>query len=112
MARRGVSIGALSRPDGSSQVRCAPVTLVPGREISVIAATCAAGVAEHENALLVVHEGLRLGEVGGAGAVLDAEPVALAHDPARAAGHFRDYFRAERSRRSTASRHCTGWPSR
>ena len=33
IARRGVSIGALSRPDGSSQVRCTPVIL-PARSVT------------------------------------------------------------------------------
>jgi hypothetical protein len=35
MARRGVSTGALSRPDGSSQVRCAPVIL-PVRSVTAV----------------------------------------------------------------------------
>ena len=61
----------------------------------MIGAPGAAGVGEDQDALLVVHEGLRLGEVGRAGAVLDAEPLALAHDPPRTAGDLRDHVGAE-----------------
>ena len=45
---------------------------VPGCEIGVVATAGAASVAEDQDALLVVHEGLRLGEVGRGGAALDA----------------------------------------
>ena len=41
----------------------------------MIAAPGAAGIGEDQDALLVVHEGLRLGEIGRAGAGLDGEPV-------------------------------------
>ena len=124
--------GGVGLPSRLQQIMDAQ-PLVPGGEIGMVAAAGAAGIGKHENALLVIHEGLCLGEVGRAGAVLDAEPIALAHDPPRAAGHLRHYLGAEalhdlveralhgrsdasrsirRSRRSTASRHCTGWPSR
>ena len=67
------------------------------REIGVVAAAGAAGIGEDEDALLVVHEGLRLGEVGRAGAVLDGKTacLALAHDAARAAGDLGDHVGAE-----------------
>ena len=61
----------------------------------MIGAPRSAGVREDKNALLVVHKGLRVSEVGRAGAVLDAKPLALAHDPSRTAGHLRDRIRAE-----------------
>ena len=60
-------VGLPARPRADSGRAAA----VPGREFGVIAAPRAAGVREHQDALLVVHEGLRLGEVGRAGAVLD-----------------------------------------
>ena len=41
----------------------------------MIAAAGAAGVGEDEDALLVIHERLRLGEIGRTGAVLDDEPI-------------------------------------
>jgi hypothetical protein len=47
----------------------------------VIGAARATGIAKDENALVVIHEGLRLGEIGRPRTVLDAQPVALAHDP-------------------------------
>jgi hypothetical protein len=63
-------------------------------EVGVIAAPCAAGIGEHQNALGVVHEGLGLGQVGGRWAVDDGKDVAgecgLAHDapsPPRDFGH-------------------------
>ena len=107
---------------------------VPGAEIGVIGAAGAARVREDEDALLVVHEGLRLGEIGGAGAVLDAadglplrtmrreRPVTSATrsvpkrctiwSSAPCTGGSAASCSIMRSRRSTASRHCTGWPSR
>ena len=50
---------------------------------------------EDEDALDVIHEGSGLGEIGRAGAVLDHQPIALANDAARAAGHLGDHVRAE-----------------
>jgi hypothetical protein len=73
--------------------------LVLASQIGVIAAPGAAGVGEDKDALLVVHEGGGLGEIGRRRAVLDAEPVAAlagtADDAARAAGHFGDKIGAE-----------------
>src|SRR3546814_9803688 len=63
---------------------------VPGTEVGVVAAPGAAGIGEDEDAFLVVHEGLRLAEIGRGGAALDGEAVAarvgLAHDALRPAG--------------------------
>ena len=99
----------------------------------MVASPRAAGVAEDEDALGVIHEGGGLGEIGRGGAVLDHQPIALADDAARAAGDLGDHVGAEalddlverartggseasfsirRSRRATASRLWTGWPSR
>ncbi len=43
-------------------------------EIGVVAAPGAAGIREDQDALGIIHEGLRLTEVGGGGAVFDLEP--------------------------------------
>ncbi len=69
--------------------------LVLHAQIGVVGPSGAAGVREHQNALLVVHEGLGFGEIGGTGTVLDREPVALPHDAARAAGDLGDLIGAE-----------------
>ena len=61
----------------------------------MIAAPGAARLREHEDALVVVHERLRLGEVSRTGAVLDKEPLALAHDAARAACHLGHHVGSE-----------------
>src|SRR5690606_37031840 len=50
-----------------------PQALVPRREFGVIAAPGAASIAEHEDALLVIHEGRSLREVRGRRAVLDRQ---------------------------------------
>ena len=75
------------------------LSLVPRRKIGVIAAPGAARVREDEDALLVVHEALRLGEVGGAGTVFDGEPRVTVgdflDDAAVAARHFGDLIRTE-----------------
>ena len=60
----------------------------------------AAGIGEDQDPLLVIHEGLRLGEIGRAGAGFDRETVEptrsrFPHDAPRAAGHFRHDLRAE-----------------
>ena len=112
--------------------------LVAAAEIGVIAAAGAAGVGEDEDALVVVHEGLRLGEIGRAGAGLDGKAVDAVRPVLRTMRRERPVTSAtmsvpkrcriwssapctggsdarcsiRRSRRSTASRHCTGWPSR
>ena len=65
--------GGIGFPAGLQQIMNA-LSLVPRRKIGVIAAACAARIREHQNALLVVHEALRLGEVGGAGPVLGGKP--------------------------------------
>ena len=113
-------------------------TLVLRREIGMVAASGAAGIGEDQNALLVVHEGLRLGEIGRAGAGFDRETVETADPVLRTMRRERPVTSATmsvpnrctiwssapwtgaseasrsimRSRRSTASRHWTGWPSR
>ncbi len=73
--------------------------LVFRREFGVIAAPRATGIREHEDALLVIHEGRGLGKIGRRCTVLDGQtrrcPVALAHDPARAARDLRHHIRAE-----------------
>ncbi len=61
----------------------------------MVGAAGAAGVAEHQDALVVVHEGLRFGEVGRPGTVLDTEAVTVAHDSTRPARHLGDHVRAE-----------------
>ena len=73
---------------------------VLGRQFRMVGAPGAAGVREHENALGVVHERLRLGEIGRTGAVLDSEAIdavraGLADDPARAARHLGHQVGAE-----------------
>ena len=68
---------------------------VLGAEIGMIGPAGAARVGEDEDALLVVHEGLRLGEIGRAGAVFNAEAVRLPDDAARAAGDLGDLVGAE-----------------
>ena len=55
-------------------------SLVPGTQVGVIGAARAAGIAEDEDALVVIHEGLRFGEIGRAGTVLHAKSLAFAHD--------------------------------
>ena len=62
------------------------LALVPAAEIGVIAAPGAAGIGEDEDALVVVHEGGRLGEIRRGGTGLDAEAVAA---PARCAASAR-----------------------
>ena len=66
----------------------------------MIGAAGAAGVAEDQHALVVIHEALGLGEIGRARAVLDGKPVdavaaGLLDDAARAARHLGDGVGAE-----------------
>jgi hypothetical protein len=67
----------------------------------VVTAAGSACIREDQDAFLVVHERLRLGEIGCCCAVLDHEPVAdvtgarLADDAARAASHLRDEIAPE-----------------
>ena len=70
---------------------------IPSSEIGVVRAPRAAGVGEYEDALLIVHERLRLAQISGGGPVLDGEAgVAvgpdLAHDASCAAGDLRDHI--------------------
>src|SRR5216683_1915386 len=63
--------------------------LILRRKVGVIGAPGAACIGKHQNALLVIHEGLRLGEIGRSGTGLNGEPVdailtSLAHDATRA----------------------------
>ena len=51
-------------------------------EIGVIAAPGAAGIGENQDALVVIHKGGGLGEIGRGGAGLDAEAVAAPDDAA------------------------------
>ena len=128
--------GGVGLPAGLQQIMHA-LSLVPRRQIGVIASPGSASVRENEDALFVVHEALRLGEVGGAGPVLGGKPRLSSggnflHDAARAARDFGHLLRPKmmqdlierglhggrlqsfsmsRSRIATASRDCTGWPS-
>jgi hypothetical protein len=52
----------------------------------VVASPRAAGIAEDEDALDIIHEGSGLGEIGRGSAALNHQPIALANDAARAAG--------------------------
>ncbi len=70
------------------------------RQFGVIGPPGAASVREDEDALGVVHEGLRLGKIGRSRAVLDGEAIdavrsGLADDSARAARHLGHQLRAE-----------------
>src|SRR3546814_14958345 len=78
-------IGAVGAPEALDRGVCLPAGLqqivnaqapVPGTEVGVVAAPGAAGIGEDEDAFLVVHEGLRLAEIGRGGAALDGEAVA------------------------------------
>src|SRR6202035_4741543 len=99
--------GGVGAPAGFEHVMDAQ-PLIPDAEIRMVGAAGAAGVGEHQDALVVILEGLRLGEVGRSGAVLHGQAV-----DAGAAGtggsEARCSMRA--SRRSTASRQMTGLPS-
>src|ERR1700730_11242922 len=50
-------------------------TAVLRREIGMIGTAGAAGIGEDQDALFVIHEGLRLGEIGRAGAGFDGETI-------------------------------------
>jgi hypothetical protein len=73
--------------------------LVPDGEVGMVAAPGAAGVGEHQDALLVVHEGLRFGKVCRSCAGLDRETVEavsrLADDAAGSACDLRHRVGAE-----------------
>ena len=61
----------------------------------MIAAPGAACVREDQDALQIVHEGSRLGEIGAGGAVLDGEALALANDAPRSSRNLRHRIGAE-----------------
>ena len=129
--------GGVGLPAGLEQIMDAQAPVLR-REFGVIAAPGAAGVGKDQDALGVIHEGLGLGEIGRTGAVLDDEAVdpsdpvlrtmrrerpvtsATMSVPKRwtiwssapCTGGSEARFSIRRSRRATASRHCTGWPSR
>ena len=70
------------------------------RQLGMIGAAGAAGVREHEDALGVIHERLRLGEIGGRRAIFDDEAIdavrsGLADDTSRAARHLGHHVRAK-----------------
>ena len=69
--------------------------LVLGIEIGVIAAPGAAGIGEHQDALVVIHKSGGLGKIGRGGAGLDAETVGAFDDAPRAAGDLGDKVGAE-----------------
>ena len=69
--------------------------LILRAKVRVIAAPRASGIREDEDALLVIHEGGRLGKIGRSCTVLDCKAFALAHDAARAAGDLGDEIGAE-----------------
>ena len=72
-----------------------PQAAIPCRQLGMVAPARAARVGEHEDALDVIHERRGLGEVGRAGTGFDQQPIALADDAARAAGHFGDHVGTE-----------------
>ena len=91
--------GGVGLPAGLQQIVHAQA-LVPRAEVGVVAAPGAAGVAEHQDALLVVLERLRLGEVGRPRPALDGKaPVAgavhLGDDAPGPAGDLGHAIRAE-----------------
>jgi hypothetical protein len=91
--------GGVGFPTGLQKIVHAQAP-VPRAEIGVIATPGAAGVAEHQDALLVVLERLGLGEVGRPGPALDGKaPVAgsihLGDDAARPAGDLGHLVGAE-----------------
>jgi len=57
-----------------------PQPAILGRQFRVIGAPGSPGFGEDQDPLLVIHEGLRLAEIGRAGTVFDAQPVAFADD--------------------------------
>ena len=65
----------------------------------MVAAAGAAGIRKDEDAFRVIREGLRLGEICGGRAGLDAEPDSLGaelfHDPPGSARNLRDLLGAE-----------------
>src|SRR5712672_1451157 len=77
-----------------------PQALFLRRKVGVIGTSGAAGIGKHENVLLVIHEGLRLGEIGRSGTGLNGEAVgailpSLAHDAPRASRDLGHHVGAE-----------------
>ena len=81
-------------PARLQQVMDAPA-LVPAAEIGVIAAPGAAGIGEHQDALVVIHEGGGLGKIRRSRTGLDAEAIIALDDAPGAAGDFGDKIGAE-----------------
>ncbi len=73
--------------------------MVLGPEISVITTPRAAGIREDQDALLIIHEGGSLRQVGGTGTAFHDEPrgmtLALPDNPARAARYLGHKIGAE-----------------
>ncbi|MCD8567962.1 MAG: hypothetical protein LRY50_06330 [Geovibrio sp.] len=64
--------GGIGFPAGLEQIVDA-LSLVPRGEVGMVAAARAAGIGKDEDALFIVHEGLRFGEIGRWRAVLEEE---------------------------------------
>ena len=91
--------GGIRAPAGLQQIMDA-LSLVLRAAIGVVAAAGAARIGEDEDALVVIHEGLRLGEIGHGRAVFDlkdglAVRIVLAHKTAAAARHFGHLIRSK-----------------
>ena len=91
--------GGIGAPTRLQQIMD-PLPLVLASAISVIAAPCASRIRKHKDTLVVIHEGLRFGEVGHGGAVFDLEGglamgIGFAHQTAAATGYFGDLIGPE-----------------
>ena len=91
--------GGIRAPAGLQQIMDA-LSLVLHAAIGVIAAAGAARIGEDQDALVVIHEGLRLGEIGHGRTVLDlkdrlAVRIQLPHNAAAAARYFGHLIRSE-----------------
>src|SRR3546814_18411917 len=107
MARRRLLVGAVAAPEPLDRGSGLPadleqivdaLALVLGATIGVIAPHGAAGFGKDEDAFLVIHEGVRLGEIGRGGAIFDGEAnrsvsVAPGYDSPRLDGHTADSMR-------------------
>ncbi|CDN96332.1 hypothetical protein BN949_05509 [Agrobacterium tumefaciens] len=108
-SRRLLLVGAMTAPEtldrhvgtpsGFQKVMQAQA-LIFSSEIRVVGSACPAGVAEDENAFLVVHEGASLIEIGAARPVLDGiardgSAVLAANDATQAAGDLGNLTRTE-----------------
>src|SRR3546814_8191251 len=104
IARRLLLVGAVAAPEPLDRGIGLPadleqivdaLALVLGAKIGVIAPPGAAGFGKDEDAFHVIHEGVRLGEIGRGGAIFDGEAnrsvsVAPGYDAPRPAGHLGD----------------------